>query len=72
MDIMQIKSSLMRGIISKIASRVLKDKLGYKIKVRIDDIDLKITDETATVQLSAGLDMDINELKKFSKLIDEE
>ena len=71
MDIMQIKSSLMRGFISKMLGKVIYDKFGYKIKVNVNDIDLKINDEKATVQLNAGFEMDINELKRFTKLIDD-
>lgn len=71
MDIMQIKSSLMRGIISKLISKVICDKLGYKVKIHINDIDMKINDEKATIQLNAGLEMNVDELKSFSKLIDD-
>lgn len=71
MDIMQIKSSLMRGIISKLISKVIHDKLGYKVKIHINDIDLKINEEKAAIQLNAGLEMSIDELKSFSKLIDD-
>ena len=71
MDIMQIKSSLMRGFISKMLSKIIYDKFGYKVKVNVNDIDLKINDEKATVQLNAGFEMDINELKRFTKFIDD-
>lgn len=71
-DIMQIKTKFMRGMIAKLIGIAIKNKLGYKIKVQFDDIDIRIDDEIAHVHVNGGFDMKVDDLKKFTKFIDEE
>lgn len=71
-DIMQIKTKFMRGMIAKLIGIAIKNKLGCKIKVQLDDIDIRIDDEIAHVHVNGGFDMKVDDLKKFTKFIDEE
>lgn len=71
-DIMQIKTKFMRSVISKLIGIAIKNKLGYKIKVQLDEIDIRIDNEIAHVHVNGGFDMKVDDLKKFTKFIDEE
>lgn len=71
-DIMQIKTKFMRSVISKLIEIAIKNKLGYKVKVQFDEIDIRIDDEIAHVRVNGGFDMKVDDLKKFTKFIEEE
>lgn len=71
-DIMQIKTRFMRSVIAKLIGIAIKNKLGYKVKVQLDDIDIRIDEEIAHVHVNGGFDMKVDDLKKFAKFIDEE
>ena len=70
MDEMKIKLStnFMRGIVSKIASKVIANKLGIKSDIQINSISLeKVNDR---IHLHLDVDADINEknLLKVTRL----
>lgn len=69
MDEMKIKSSLMRGMLSKMISNLVFNKLGCKIGVQLEDIDVKIIDGQAHIHLDTNATMDVRELTKLTKLI---
>lgn len=71
-DIMQIKTRFMRSVIAKLIGIAIKNKLSYKVKVQLDDIDIRIDEEIAHVHVNGGFDMKVDDLKKFAKFIDEE
>lgn len=71
-DIMQIKTKFMRSVISKLIGIAIKNKLGYKVKVQLDEIDIRVDDEIAHVHVNGGFDMEVDDLKKFTKFIEEE
>lgn len=71
-DIMQIKTKFMRSVISKLIEIAIKNKFGYKVKVQFDEIDIRIDNEIAHVHVNGGFDMKVDDLKKFTKFIDEE
>lgn len=71
-DIMQIKTKFMRSVISKLIEMAIKNKLGYKVKVQFDEIDIRIDNEIAHVHVNGGFDMKVDDLKKFTKFIEEE
>ena len=71
-DIMQIKTIFMRSVISKLIGIAIKNKLGYKVKVQLDEIDIRIDNEIAHVHVNGGFDIKVDDLKKFTKFIEEE
>lgn len=71
-DIMQIRTKFMRGILAKFIGMMIYKKIGYKVKIDLDDINIKVDDEIANVYLKGGFSMNVNELKKFERIIDEE
>ena len=56
-DIMSIKSKFMRGVISKLLSMAIKSKTGYKVNLDLEDLDIKIDDETAHLHISGNVDI---------------
>ena len=72
MDIMQIKTSFMRGLVAKIISISIYKKLGYKVDIGIEDISIQINDHDANINLNANVHMKVDDLKTFTKLIDGE
>lgn len=72
MDIMQIKTSFMRGLVAKLISISIYKKLGYKVDIGIEDISIQINDQDANVHLNANVHMKVDDLKTFTKLIDSE
>ena len=72
MDIMQIRTSFMRKLLSKLVSKIIKDKFGYKVNVNIGDLTVNIDDENAKVNLNVELGMNVNDLKTFTKFIEDD
>lgn len=71
MDELKISSGFMRGIVSKVVSKLLYKKLGYKIDIQLNDLSVKIADGTAKVHIDADANMNESELKKVSNIINE-
>lgn len=62
---MKINTSFTKGIMSKILSLTLKRKLGYNVDLKLNDLDVRITDETAHVHLCIDAEMTKEELMKL-------
>ena len=71
MDILKIKTKFIQNILSKIIETFIQKKTGYKIKIQLKDIDMTITEDNAHISLNAEADMNINELKKVTKIIED-
>ena len=69
MDELKITSKIMTKIISKGIAMVIKKKLGYNVDIQVHEIRATVNDGKAHVYLNAEGDVDINEFKKFTKLI---
>lgn len=66
MDEMNIISKFMTGIVSKIVTKILKDKLGYRIPIQINEIKVKIDEGgQAHIRLNVEADIDKSELIKI-------
>lgn len=71
MDELKISSKFMRGIVSKVVSKLLYKKLGYKIDIQLNDLQVRVVDGTANVHIDADAKMNESELKKVTKIIEE-
>lgn len=69
MDVLKIKTKFMRNVLSKIIETLIQKKTGYKVKIQLNDIDVAITDDNAHISLNVEADMNVNELKKITKII---
>lgn len=72
MDILKIKTKIMRSMLSRMIETWIQKKTGYNIKIRLNDIDASITNDNAHISLNTEIDININELKKFTKIINAE
>lgn len=69
MDELKIKTKLMRGMLAKVLEMLIRNKTGYKVKIRLNDIDVTITEDVAHVHLDVDGDVNANDLKKFSRIV---
>lgn len=69
MDEVKIKTKLMKNILSRLISTLIRKKTGYKVKVQLNDIDVVINDSTAHIHLDVDGDINIDEFKKISQII---
>lgn len=74
MDEMKIKLStnFMKGIVSKILSKVIYKKTGYKIDIRIDEFDFWSIDGDTTVKLNVEGKLKSEDFNKLMKTIVED
>ena len=69
MDELKIASKIMTKIISKGIAMAIKKKLGYNVDIQVHEIRATVNDGKAHVYLNAEGDVDINEFKKFTKVL---
>lgn len=64
---LKLSTKFMRGIVSKLISKVLYKQLGYKIDIQLNELNVTFVD--GDTKVSANLEASINnqELKKIIK-----
>lgn len=72
MDELKLKLStkFMRVIASKLISKIVYKRYGYKIKIRFDEIDVRIIDGDATIKLNLEANMDSSDFMNIIKNVD--
>ena len=65
MDEMKITSKFMTGMVSKIITKILKQRLGYNIDLNLNAIKINLDDERAHIHLDVDADIDKYELTKI-------
>ena len=68
MDEMKIRSKFMRGMISKIASKVISKKIGIKPDIDIKEIELRNIDGKINIHLNIDASIKENDLLKITRL----
>ena len=71
MDEMKLKlrTRFMRNIVAKLVSKAIEKKLGYKVKIQLNDLDVDIVDGETKISTSLELKVDSQEFKKIIKTI---
>ena len=71
MDELKLKLStkFMRNIVSKLLSKMIYKKTGYKVDVYLNDLDIEVVDGDATVGANVELKVNSNEFMKIMKSI---
>lgn len=74
MDEMRLKlgSNFMKGIASRLISRVIYKKTGCKVNVQINDLDFWTIDGDTTVKVNVEAKLKSQDFNKIMKSIDEE
>lgn len=72
LDEIKIKlgSSFMRGIVSKLIAKSIYKKYGYKVNVRLDDLDIWSIDCDTNIKINAEIKMNSEEFRKMIKEFD--
>lgn len=73
LDELRIKlgGSFMKGIVSKLISKAIYKKYGYKVTIKLDELDIWSIDGDTSIKLNAELKMNSQEFKKFIKEFDD-
>lgn len=65
MDEMNIMSKFTTSIVSKIITKILKQKLGYNVDLKLNAIKINLDDEQAHIHLDVDADISKDELMKI-------
>lgn len=67
MDELKLKLStrFMRNMVSKLISRSIRKKYGYRIDIHLEDLDIESIDGETNINASVGLRIDNEELMKI-------
>ena len=66
---MKIESKFITGIVSKIAKKVVRDKLGYNIDIQLNGLRTTVIDDKTHVHLDVDFELTKEELNKLLKSI---
>lgn len=71
MDEMKLKLStkFMRGMLSKLLSKMIYKKFGYKIDIQLNDLIVKYNDGRARLYVDADVDIDGDEFMNIMKSV---
>ncbi len=69
MDEMRIESKFTTMIASKLAEKVVRDKLGYDVDIRLNRLRTTVMEEKMHVELNLDLELTKEELNKLLKSI---
>lgn len=74
MDEMKLKLStkFMRGLVAKLVSKIIYKKLGYKIDIQLNDLDVSVINGETKILVNAEVKCNSNEFMKIMKTINEE
>lgn len=74
MDEMKLKltTRFMKGILAKFVSRSIRKKYGYKVDIRINDIDMDMFNGQTNLHLDVDLNLGSEDFKKLMESIAED
>lgn len=64
---MNLSSKFMRGIVTKIISKAVYKKTGYKVEIDLNNINVEIVNGKAYIHVDADAAIDNDELMKIVK-----
>ena len=66
---LNLSSKFMRGIVTKIISKAVYKKTGYKIEIDLNNINVEVVNGKAYIHIDADAEIDNDELMKIVKTI---
>lgn len=74
MDLLKIKLStkFMKGLVAKIISKRIYKKLGYKVDIQLNDVQIDVVDGDVQIHLDVDGKMNKTEFSRIMERIDEE
>lgn len=67
---LKIGSNFLKGMISKIITKTLVKKLGYKIDIKVEGLDAELDGSDVKLNITVGANMKYSELTKILNVID--
>lgn len=74
MDEMKVKLStrFMRNMVSKLISKAIYKKLGYRVDIQLNELDVSIIDGETSINTNVEIKLNSNEFTKIMKAISSE
>lgn len=66
---LNLSSKLMRGIVTKLISKAVYKKTGYKIGIELNNINVEVINGRAHIHINADAEIDNDELMKIVRAI---
>lgn len=66
---LNLSSKLMRGIVTKLISKAVYRKTGYKIGIELNNINVEVINGRAHIHINADAEIDNDELMKIVRTI---
>lgn len=66
---MKLSTKFMRGIVSKLISKVISKKFGYKVDIQLNDLDINVIDGDANISANVEVKINNEEFMKIMKSI---
>lgn len=66
---LNLSSKLMRGIVTKLISKAVYKKTGYKIGIELNNINVEVINGKAHIHVNADAEIDNDELMKIVRTI---
>lgn len=64
-----LSTKLMRGIVSKLISKLVQKKLGYKVDIQLNGVEVEMRDEKIHLHLNADADLNKDDFVEIIKSI---
>lgn len=66
---LKLSTKFMRNLVAKLMSRFIRKKIGYKIDIQLNELNVSVIDGKARIQTNVELELDKDEFKKLMKSI---
>ena len=66
---LKLSTKFMRNLVAKLMSRFIRKRIGYKIDIQLNELNVSIIDGKARIQTNVELELDNYEFKKLMKSI---
>lgn len=66
---MKLSTKFMRGIVSKLIAKAISKKLGYKVDIQLNDLDISVIDGDANINANVEVKINNEEFMKIMKSI---
>ena len=66
----KLSSRFMRNMVSKMISKTIYKKCGYKVNIQLNDLDIRMVDGETTISTNVEVKLDSDEFKKIVKIIE--
>ena len=66
---LKLSTKMMKGVIAKLLSKIISDKLGCKLNIRLEQVDVVMTDGKMNLHTELNADMATDEFVKLLKSV---